>query len=86
MIQNMRNTISNVYLLLSIVVSILCPIFGLISLYHSIRAKKMENVDVELYKVELNKAYKWAQIAFIGFICIGGFFYVCLILLYNVSN
>jgi len=77
----MNHKKTDAYLLLSLMAFIICPILGIFSLYHAIKAKNRENTNDELYEYELAKSYKWAKITIAAFLLIGlSLFVLCLFL------
>lgn len=57
-------------LLLSVLLTFMCPVLGIIPLYHSIEAwKKNRKSDVS-YVISLKKAYSWTKRIFIALLII----------------
>jgi len=57
-------------LLLSVLLTFMCPVLGIIPLYHSIEAwKKNRKSDVS-YVISLKKAYSWTKKIFIALLII----------------
>lgn len=73
----MKNIAIKTALLFSIVLIILCPILGIIPLYHSIIAfKRKDTVSIEL-------AYKWGKMVFILIITLWIILIPTFIILFN---
>ncbi len=77
----MNHKKTDAYLLLSVMAFIICPILGIFSLYHAIKAKSWEKTNEERNEYELAKSYKWAKITIAAFLLIGlSLFVLCLFL------
>lgn len=77
---------SNAYLLLSLIVFVIFPFTGIVSLVYSVKARRMErNGEGELDSV-LKKAYKWALRSVVGFLCCILVLCVLLFVLYEVNG
>ena len=83
--RTMNHKKTSAYLLLSAMAFILCPFLGIFSLHHAIKAKNLEKKNDEKYESELKKAYKWARNTIIAFLCIGFFFAILLLVLYETG-
>lgn len=77
---------SNVYLLLSLIVCVIFPFTGIISLVYSIKARRMERKEEGELDGLLRKSYKWALISVVGFLCCVVVLYVLLFALYEVNR
>ena len=58
----MNSTQTNTQLLLSVIMTIIFPLVGCISLYYAITANSQYKRNDETYAITLQKAYKWALI------------------------
>ena len=56
----MNNNQTNTQLLISVVMTIIFPLMGIISLYYAITAINQCKRNDESYALTLNKAYQWA--------------------------
>ncbi len=87
MIQTMYYTSSdnlNIYLFLSLIVCVLFPFTGMISLYHSINARRFAGSDRDEMESQLDKAYKWCIISFLCLIFLSVSILIALIVLYKM--
>ncbi len=56
----MNSNQTNAQLLLSVIMTIIFPIMGIVSLYYAISAIRQSKRNDETYIVTLDKSYKWA--------------------------
>ena len=56
----MNSNQTNAQLLLSVIMTIIFPLMGIVSLYYAISAIKQSKRNDETYIVTLDKSYKWA--------------------------
>lgn len=77
---------SNAYLLLSLIVCVLFPFTGIVSLVYSIKAKKMEQKGEGELDGLFRKSYKWALISAVSFLCCITVLCVLLFALYEVNR
>lgn len=64
----MNKTNITLSLILSIVLTLCCPILGALPLYYSIRCMIIPETDIENRFYFLKKAYKWLKISGITFV------------------
>lgn len=77
----MNSNQTNTQLLLSVIMTIIFPLMGIVSLYYAITANNQFKRNDERYVVTLNKAYKWTLVAgFTTIVASVGFFifFICL--------
>lgn len=78
--------LQKVTLLLAICVCILCPIIGIFSLYHSLKAKRRYNEDdAASFHKEIAVSYKLSKIAIICLVSIAPVLYLAFFFFYKAA-
>ncbi len=82
----MNNNQTNTQMLLSIIVTFIIPIIGVISLYYAITARSQWKNHNDSYTINLSKAYKWAKISAISAVALWIIWFFLLIGLYAYNH
>lgn len=78
--------LQKVTLLLAICICILCPVIGIFSLYHSLKAKRMYNKnDAAFFYKEIAVSYKLSKIAVICLVSIVPVLYLAFFFFYKAA-